>query len=186
MNMKKMKFIFILLVLVLIFPFCVLADDGETNAKEVVESKEVNLYFFHGNGCPHCEEANTWFEEIEEEYGEYFNLVSYEVWYNADNSELMSSVAEVRKETADGIPYIIVGNQSWSGFNESYKEEILTKIKSEYEQEPAERYDVMNYVESASKSDESNTTKDIIILLVIIGVIAAISTGVVIARKNTN
>ena len=61
------------------------------------------------------------------------------------NANLMNAVAEVRGETVSGVPYIIVGNQSWNGFDESIGKEILDKIKAEYKAE--ERYDVMDYVD---------------------------------------
>ncbi len=185
--MKKLKFLLVVLAALLILPFGVFADDAtETGSdEEVVESNEVNLYFFHGDGCPHCEDAATWFEEIEEEYGDKFNLVAYEVWYDEENSELMEAVASVRKETVNGVPYIIVGNQSWNGFADDYKEAILDKIESEYEQEPAERYDVMNYVD-LDVEEEDSTARDVLILLVLVGVVAAVAVGVVVARKNTD
>lgn len=184
--MKKLKLILVALFAVLILPFGVFAEEEAT--ENATESKEVNLYFFHGDGCPHCEDASVWFEEIEDEYGDMFNLVSYEVWYNEENNELMADVAEVRKETADGVPYIVVGNQSWSGFADDYKEAILSKIESEYKQDPSERYDVMNYVGLSGEDEEKEdtTSRDVLILLVLVGVVAAVGVGVVVARKNTN
>ena len=62
--MKKLKYLVILLIAALVIPFTVHAD-GE-------ESKEVKVYFFRGEGCPHCVEAEEWFITIEEEYGSYF------------------------------------------------------------------------------------------------------------------
>lgn len=185
--MKNFKFILVILAAFLVLPLGVLAEEATT--REVTESNEVNLYFFHGNGCPHCEDAATWFEEIEEEYGQYFNLVSYEVWYDKENSNLMNAVAEVRKETADGVPYIIIGNQSWSGFADDYKEDMLAKIKSEYEQDVTERYDVMDFVDlegNLAIEEESTTGRDILILLGLVAVVAAITVGVIVARKKTN
>ena len=185
--MKKLKFLLVVLAAVLILPFGVFAEEVEDSASEdAVESQEVNVYFFFGDGCGFCANAEAWFEEIEEEYGDKFNLVAYEVWSNADNSQLMSDVAEIRKETANGVPYIIIGNQSWNGFDDDYKEGILAKIESEYEQDPAERYDIMEYVESGILPDEeeNNTAKDVLVLLVLVGVVAAVAGGVAVARKN--
>lgn len=185
--MRNFKFILVILVAFLILPFGVLAE--ETTTGETTESNEVNLYFFHGNGCPHCEDAAEWFEEIEAEYGQYFNLVSYEVWYDEDNSNLMNAVADARKETADGVPYIIIGNQSWSGFADDYKEDMLAKIKSEYGQDVTERYDVMDFVDlegNLTEEEESTTGRDVLILLVLVGVVAAVTVGVIVARKKTN
>ena len=129
--MKLLKYLLVLFV-ALTLPLAVFAegeeeqvtsDSGEAEVQE--ESKEVKLYFFRGEGCSHCAEAEAWFESIEEEYGDYFEIVDYETWYNSENAELMQKVAEARGETAEGVPYIIIGNKSWNGFAEDYEEEII-------------------------------------------------------------
>ena len=184
--MKKFKFLLVVLAALLILPFSVFADeDSKDDSTKDAEVQEVKLYFFHGDGCGFCSKAAAWFEEIEDEYGDKFEVVAYEVWNNPENAELMEEVAKVRKETANGVPYIIIGNQSWNGFDDDYKEAILSKIDSEYKQDSEERYDIMNYV-GLDSEDEDTTTRDILILLVLVGVVAAVSVGVVVARKTTN
>lgn len=183
--MKKLKVLLLVLAVLLIVPFGVFAEE----ATDVTEkSKEVNVYLFYGDGCGFCEKAKTWFASIEDEYGHMFELVKYEVWKDAANSQLMSDVAEVRKETVNGVPYIIIGNQSFDGFSEEYVDTILSKIKSEYETEPSERYDVLDYVDLAAngQEDENNTVRDVLVLLVLVGVVALVTVGVVVARKQTN
>lgn len=191
--MKKFKILLVVLTIILLIPFSAFAEetagdnarDVEAISEDSTSDKEVNLYFFNGNGCGHCANAEAWFEEIEEEYGEYFNLVSYEVWYNKDNNRLMQKVGELRGEDAGSVPYIIIGNQSWVGFDEDYKEEILSKIKSEYEQEPADRYDIINYVGPLLDEDEGYGS-DILALIIILAVTGAIVSGIIVARKKSN
>ncbi len=187
--MKSLKFLLIMVLAVLILPFSVLADDEE--APETVaaeESKEVNVYLFRGEGCPHCQEAEEWFSSIEEEYGEYFKVVDYETWYNEDNAKLMEEVADTRGEEASGVPYIIVGNKSWNGFAESYEDEILEAIKSEYDTAVDERYDIMKLVSSNQKkgNKKSSTGSDVLSLIIILVIVAAICFGIYKARKSTN
>jgi len=88
--MKKLMIAVLLLVTALVIPFAVNAE----------ESNEVNVYFFRGEGCSHCAEAEEWFSSIEEEYGSKFNIVDYETWYNEENQELMQKVATARGEEA--------------------------------------------------------------------------------------
>lgn len=185
--MKKLKYLLVVLVAFLAVPFGVFAEEktDKTNDK----NKEVNVYFFHGTGCPHCEEAQEWFDSIEKEHGDKFKIVSYEVWYNEENNNLMSAVAEARGETADGVPYIVVGNQSWSGFDESYAKTILEKIDSEYAQNVDERYDVMDYVDltgTPGGENESSNGRDALILILILAAVGAIGAGAAYARKSTN
>ena len=56
-------------------------------------------------------------------------IFDYETWYNQDNAKLMEAIAKSRGETAEGVPYIIIGNKSWNGFTESYEQEIINEIK---------------------------------------------------------
>lgn len=182
--MKKIKILLLIVAVLLVVPFGVFAEEAKT---DVEESKEVKLYLFYGEGCGFCQKAKAWLDEIEDEYGDMFEVVKYEVWNDENNQKLMAAVSEARKENPGGVPYIIVGNQSWDGFTEDYEEGILEKIKSEYEQEPSERYDIMNYVSAASPEKEKDTTaQDVLILLVILGVVGAVTAGIVVARKNTN
>ena len=184
--MKKLKVILLILTVLLVIPFGVFAEEG--NNAPVEESNEVKVYLFHGEGCGFCEKAKTWFASIEEEHGHKFELVKYEVWKDEYNSKLMQAVADVRKESPGGVPYIIIGNQSWDGFTEDYQESMLSKINSEYEQDVKERYDVLDFVdfENLIPIEKDNTVRDIIVLVVIIAVVGTIIAGVMIGRKETN
>lgn len=168
--MKKISLLLIILTLLLV-PFTTVA-----------KSKKVNVYFFRGEGCSHCAEAEEFFKSIEAEYGKYYNLVDYEVWYNQDNSSLMEKVAKVRGEEAGGVPYIIIGDKSWNGYASDYADSIKKKIKEVYTQKPSDRYDVMDYVKNKKSK---NNTNDIFSLVMIILVTGGIITGIFFTRKNT-
>ena len=196
--MKSLKIIFILLV-ALLLPIVAFAEDEDTDAAttedgEVVMaeegSNEVNVYFFRGEGCSHCAEAEAWFESIEEEYGSKFKIVDYETWYNSENAELMQKVAEARGETAEGVPYIIVGNKSWNGFAQDYADEILAQIESEFETNVDERYDIMKLMETGgnAKVDDKDDKKsnDALSLIIILVAVGAICFGVYKASNSVN
>ena len=102
-----------------------------TDLKKKENGKTV-IYFFRGEGCPHCEEAEEWFKSIEDKYGNMFKIEDYETWYDKDNAEFMEKVAESRGEEANGVPYIIIGDKSWMGFTESYESEMLEEIEKVY------------------------------------------------------
>ena len=176
--MKKLKYLVILLIAALIIPFTVNAEGEES------ESKEVKVYLFRGEGCPHCQEAEAWFQSIEEEYGSYFEIVSYETWYNQENAELMQRVAKARGEEASGVPYIIIGNQSWNGFTESYTSEMISKIKEEFEKNVEDRYDIIKLLPEKEKEKDS-TGSDILALIVILVVFGGICFGLYKARNKT-
>lgn len=174
--MKKLKLLFVMLIGILLVPCTVFAK----------ENKPVSVYFFYGNGCPHCSEAEQFFDSIEDELGDKFDIVSYETWYNTNNVDLMNEVADIRKEEPQGVPYIIIGNQSWDGYMSSYDDEIIDKIKSEYEKDSDSRYDVMKYVESINGEKSNSYASDIAVVIALVLVVAGIGFGVWYARSKAS
>ena len=186
--MKTIKYLFVLLVAFLILPFSVFAEgEEETTEGDATliseQSKEVHVYLFRGEGCPHCQEAEEWFASIEEEYGNLFEVIDYETWYNSDNAALMKKVAEARGETAEGVPYIIIGNKSWAGFAEDYKSEMIEQIKSEFEINVDERYDALKGIDGSNQKEEKSTGSDVFALVIILAIVGAICFGVYKARN---
>lgn len=183
--MKKIKnLLLVLLVVMTVLPFNVKAETEKPEANK----EPVNVYLFRGETCHYCEAALEWFNSIEEEYGDYFNLVDYEVWYSEENSKLMEEVAELQGDTASGVPYIIVGKYSYpNGFaadsiadsttEQTMGDQLIERILEEYESD--NRYDVM--VEVNNKPDYSN-----IVGIVSIVVIAGLVIVAVISRKQNN
>lgn len=186
--MKKIKYLVLLLVATLLIPVAVFATDEEAVVEDTTAtSNEVNVYFFRGEGCPHCEEAEQWFQSIEEEYGSYFKIVDYETWYNEENAKLMEKVADIRGEEASGVPYIIVGDKSWNGFTEDYGTEILSQIQTVFAQDVADRYDVMKYLDGSGKDGKKDADKggnDALILILILVICGGLGFGIYKARET--
>ena len=111
----------------------------EENTKEInldqvtYDKNKVNIYFFWGSTCSHCKEEFAFFDEIQEEYGDYYNLYTYEVWNNPDNAEIMKKFASALNEEAKGVPYTVIGDVSFIGFSESDKEKFIETIKSKHQ-----------------------------------------------------
>lgn len=191
--MKYIKYLVVLLAIFLVLPFGVFAEDenNTTNESETTASnddKKVNLYLFRGEGCPHCAEAEEWFDSIKGEYGDYFKVVDYEVWNDEDNAKLMEKVAKLRNEDVSGVPYIIIGDKSWNGFDESYEDEMIKQIKSVYSQDVSKRYDIMNYVNDSSSNSKTkkSSSSDVLALIIILIVAGGAGYGIYYARKSTS
>lgn len=93
------------------------------------EDNKVNLYLFHGDGCPHCRDERNWLEGIKREYKNKLNVYYFEVWYNADNVKLMDKVKEEFNVKESGVPLTIIGGKYFSGFNASTAVNMENKIK---------------------------------------------------------
>lgn len=191
--MKYIKYLVVLLAIFLVLPFGVFAEDennttSESEATESNDDKKVNLYLFRGEGCPHCAEAEEWFDSIKGKYGDYFKVVDYEVWSDEDNAKLMKKVAKLRNEDVSGVPYIIIGDKSWNGFDESYEDEMIDQIKSVYSQDVSKRYDIMNYVNDSSSNSKTkkSSSSDVLALIIILIVVGGAGYGIYYARKSTS
>lgn len=97
------------------------------------DDNKVNIYFFWGNGCPHCEAEFSFFESIKNEYGDYFTLNTFEVWNNEENANLLSVFAKNMNEDVTGVPYTIIGERSFMGFSEDKEEEFIKAITSQHQ-----------------------------------------------------
>ena len=102
----------------------------------------------------------------------------------------MEKAAEKLGTEVTGVPFIIIGKQTFPGYASSMNEQIESLIKEEYEKE--DRYDVMkelgvdttvsNSVVENNAKDSS--TSDIIILVISVLIIGGVVVLVVMARKQ--
>ncbi len=112
----------------------------QTTSDIKYDKEKLNIYFFWGDGCEHCEALISFLNSLTEDYDKYFDLYTLEVWYNEDNNKLMTELTEELGKEVKGIPCLIIGDQVFSGFSEDMKEDIKKAIKKEYKENP--QYDV--------------------------------------------
>lgn len=112
---------------------------------EVAYEEAINVYLFWGNGCAHCNNLKAFFADIEDEYGEYYDLYTFEVWYNEDNEALMNKFAASLDDTVKGVPYLVIGDQSFKGYSSSMNDRIIDAIMDEYKS--SEKYDAYQHIE---------------------------------------
>ena len=100
---------------------------------------DVNVYLFSGETCPVCQRARTYIEELYEDLDGKMNIIEYEEWNNEENQTNMQKVAEEFGDTLSGVPYIIVGEESFNAFSDviglRIKDAIETEIKKENPQD---------------------------------------------------
>lgn len=95
------------------------------------EEGKVNIYFFWGDGCPHCESEFAFFDSIESEYGDYYNLYTFETWQNEENAELLKIISNAMEVESRGVPYTIIGEEVFTGFSESMESDFINAIVEE-------------------------------------------------------
>lgn len=158
----------------------------EINFDNYKESEDkINVYIFRGSSCGYCLKAVSYFASIVDEYGKYFNLITYEVWSNADNAALLQKVADVFDEEVGGVPYIVIGDKTFPGYAKSMNTEIQEQIVKEYNSK--EKYDVMDHLDDVKEENNSGTSTNnagliMIAVEIAVGFVAVIL--VIINAKN--
>ena len=122
----------------------------EDNSNEISdENKEsINIYLFWGDGCHICENLMTYFDTLEKEYGNYYNLVKYEVWHNEENNRLMHEVGNRLNQTYYAVPFLVIGDEVIVGYSSSKDEYIKNRIIEEYNN--SEYVDIIAQINSSS------------------------------------
>ena len=196
-----MKKKLLLLLIAFVLPFNTLAktfyDDYETkNFKETLEAEEMEIknknykeddkqaiiYMFRGDGCGYCRAFLEFLNSISEEYGKYFRLVSFEVWNNSQNADLLNKVPLVTNESAGGVPYIIIGEKVFGGYAESYNDEIKSAIMAQYN-DPS--YDVFEKLDERLNGGSSSTSSFAVIFWNAFFIVAATVAIIIVSNKNT-
>jgi len=97
---------------------------------QAAEKEKINLYFFWGDGCPHCAKEEIFLSKLEKEKS---NLVihRYEVWHNKENADLLAKIAKNINLNVSGVPILFVGTENVVGYgsDESTGKEILKTIQ---------------------------------------------------------
>ena len=187
--MKKLILVFIL-VLGLALPLSAKAATKSLNLKEALQEEQIELsdafetyketddqaiiYLFRGNGCGYCRAFLTFLNNIVGEYGKYFKVISYEVWYDQENNALLESVSKYLENPAQGVPYIVIGDKVFAGYAESYDNDIKSTIKALYDTNVSNRYDVMKEMEENPNKTDRSTIKEITKVVVISTIIAVV------------
>ncbi len=196
MNSLK-KILIVLMIGLLVIPFNIRAEEKKYNTlnfDEALKEEEIEhdfsnysesddqiiIYLFRGKGCAYCRKFLNFLNSIVDEYGKYFKVVSYEVWYDSDNAKLMSDISKFKGEEAGGVPYIIIGDKVFAGYTETYDDSIKEAITNLYNTKKSERYDVMEDFERNSGNGATTQDESSYFSIIIINVIISLMIGIVV------
>ncbi len=104
------------------------------------KNDKLNVYFFYGDGCPHCEDLIEFLNNLPEKYDHYFDLYTFEVWYDQSNNNLLDKLLAELDAPNGGLPCLFVGDQVFYGYTDEIGQKIKKAIKEEYLL--SEKYDV--------------------------------------------
>lgn len=91
------------------------------------ELTDVPVYFFWGDGCPHCAEEEPFLEKLERS-NPRITLYSFETWYAPENSALFKKMATVLGFEPQYVPTTFVGDRYWVGYSDEIGAEIEAQV----------------------------------------------------------
>ena len=171
---KKLTLLLVLLFGIIILPTTIKAETvyktlnfKEALAEEEIEEKftnyketddQVTIYLFRGKGCGYCRSFLEFMNSIADEYGKYFKIVSYEVWNDSANSQLLTDVSAFLGQPAGGVPYVVIGDKVFAGYASAYDDDIKSTIKELYNTKKKNRYDVMAEMKKKGGSNDTSSS----------------------------
>lgn len=88
----------------------------------------IAIYFFWGDGCPHCREEKRFLREMEKRYPS-IRLKDFEVWYNKKNAYFLTEMAESYDVKAPGVPITFIDRKVFIGYSENTRKEITELLE---------------------------------------------------------
>jgi len=93
------------------------------------QDNQVNIYFFWGDGCPHCEDEWVYMNDLAAR-NPNIKVVDYEVWYNKDNQKTLMEFGRALGFDPAAVPVTVIGERYWIGFTESLGQEMEAAAKA--------------------------------------------------------
>ena len=137
--MKRIKLLIITILLLLFIPN--------------VNAKEIKLYLFHQSTCPHCREERAYLETIKDKYTD-LNIIEYEINTNKMNYDFLEKVLKETKIVSNSVPFTMIGNNYYVGFDDGIKDEIEATINKYLK-------DDSNYIDVIAKIKNKEDISDI-------------------------
>lgn len=122
-----------------IIPSSNIEKDNKTEKKKNIKTSSVPekvsepmknkviIYFFWGEGCPHCKEEKAFFSRIKNKYN--LEIKDFEVWYNKENAAFLQKIAKNYELKASGVPVTFIGTHSFIGFSKDKEYDIEKAIQ---------------------------------------------------------
>ena len=92
-------------------------------------AQPVVIYFFWGDGCPHCAHAKPVLAELAARYPNV-EVRDFEIYNVEANRDVFLDMAAAVGFEARYVPTIIIGERYWTGFSDEIAVEIETQIQA--------------------------------------------------------
>lgn len=129
----------------------------------------VELYFFEGQGCPHCARMTSYLEGLKADYPSLV-VKNFEVYFNKDNQTLFQKMAAAYGSDTGSVPTIFIGNEVIKG--EAYEQVKNAVEKCSTEEVCASPAAKLGAANNDANTNVSQSGGNEIVGWIVIGVIA--------------
>lgn len=91
--------------------------------------KKDTLYFFWGDGCPHCAAAKPFLADLKKKHPALI-INSHEIYNSPVNLAVLRKMAKSLGTEATGVPTFFFNGKMFTGFSESVAKEIETAVST--------------------------------------------------------
>lgn len=143
--MKKFLVVLVTVLSIFLMP----SAEAKINLPEKTDHEKVKIYLFWSSTCSNCHNLMKYFANKYQDYTDYFEIVTYQVNNDKNNSSLASTIAEQVGEKPGYVPLVIIGNTYHVlGWDDSLGEIITKEALKAYEDE--------NYTDIVAKEINDN------------------------------
>lgn len=125
MKFTRFFYIFVLFGLCSIFLTSFATDKNVSLDKK---KTKVTIYFFWGDGCPHCAKGELFLQDLIKHYSQV-ELKRYEVYHSSENQRLLKTMGDNFGFEPKAVPSIFIGEQHFEGFNDIISHRIEMAVK---------------------------------------------------------
>lgn len=105
---------------------CTLGNETVMNPSQNETNNSICIYFFYGNGCPHCANIEPFIQEMAAKYP--VQVKPFEIYYNSTSQEMFRDFIQRYGISMDGIPAIFIGDRAFIG-EDSIRNNLEDSIK---------------------------------------------------------
>lgn len=90
--------------------------------------RRFTVYFFWGEGCPHCVEEKPFLEALQQRHLG-MDIRSYEVWHDKQNAALLADLFRAYQNSLSGVPMTFVDRKVFVGFTEQTGRQLASAVE---------------------------------------------------------
>ncbi|HCE17065.1 MAG TPA: hypothetical protein DEQ80_04320 [Anaerolinea thermolimosa] len=92
-------------------------------------SDKVPIYFFWGDGCPHCARAKPFLADLTQRIPQA-EVRAFEIWNSEENLALFKKMAEAHGFEARFVPTFFIGDQYFEGFSDQTQGKVEAAVQA--------------------------------------------------------